>query len=313
MTGACIHDIQYVLGEPRELSMLSSQLGISATKDLYANGLEFYRESALTAPELGIAALEKSLAHSGLPPEALDLIFYCSEDTPSQFSALCVEHGLRRVPIIETGNNACSNLVPPIRLAESVIRTEGLMHVAVIVADRAHSGRSRLTQHNTAILSDGAAAFIMSRTWREGWEVLRTVQTADHRVGQTQEEQYFPLRVGLITRGVRKVLKTLCGGRTLEQANVSTIFTANLKDTMLRGLMKEVGVPFGYVYQGTLASISHVFAADPIISLAEAYREQANEQPANCCFVLLCLGFQSWGAVLLKSTSTAESTAEGRR
>lgn len=303
-----IHSYAYVLGDSRSLDTLRGPIDPARIADLQADGMDRYCESEKSEADLGICSLLRSLETAELRGSDLDLIIFCSAGLGqagvdrNEFNVRCADHELATVPIVGMTAVGCSAAAPALRIAASLIQTDQARHIAVVTADRETLAQNRLTQLGAAILSDGAASFIVSRHANSGQLVLGSAQTADQRLRAMHRDAQVPRLLARSARKMRDVVLNALSASGVGTGDVGRIVMTNLKRSANHFVVLQAGLTTDILYEGSLARIAHVFSADPIINLLEATVEETGGAPARSSqefTLLLSLSPYSWGAVIL--------------
>lgn len=307
--------LAYVLGDKRSVTSLASEVGEEIVGLLKSQGIDSFRHSQASAAELAEASLCETLTRWGRPPAKIDAVFYCSRQIPTgaereAMSRLFHNTGLLDMPTFGLSMQGCSGLASATRLARAMIRSGEARNIAVVTADVCASPLQRLGTDNAAILSDGAASCVVSVEDGE-YELLGLRQTANQRLWPTDP----PFEHGLWTMMWARGIRAAVAGAQEDAAHTETPLTAmvctNLRFEVVSFLTAQCKLPPESAFVGTLAEMSHVFGADPIINILESQdwrRQRSGRQDAP--FLVLTLSPFNWTCFVLSERTTA-ANAQG--
>jgi 3-Oxoacyl-[acyl-carrier-protein (ACP)] synthase III len=303
-----LHDISWVLGAPQDIGDLADVLGVEAIASLTGDGLRHYLVSDTATSEMAMEALAASIKAADVAPGEIDLILYSTTgaiDAQPKLADLCAGQGLARSPIVAIGAAGCANVAAAIRIACALISTEGLQHIAVVTADKAATPASRLTQFGATVLSDGAAAVLVSAERTEGWQILSSAQRADHKLRKMDEASQYPRLLVQTSRRIREATAEALAGAGIDGQAIGQVVMTNLKHSANLFVVTQAGLPAGRLYGGSLAGLAHVFSADPLINLAN-YSDAA---PPGSFVAMLTLSPYNWSATVLRRCGSRATIA----
>jgi 3-oxoacyl-[acyl-carrier-protein] synthase III len=294
-----LQSIQHVLGDRNELGSLSAAIGGDVVAALRSDGMQYYRVSGHSRSELAFQALAQALEQSSIRAEAIDLLIVCSlaglEDDAT-IAERCVALGLTNAQLLGLALADCTNLSAAMHLGATMIAAGEVNAVAIVSSDLARSPEERLTQLGAGILSDGAAAVILSAQSCEGWRHLATASVADQRLRAMHARMNYPRLLALSARRIRE---TVCGALTRARVDMDAlecVVMTNLKASANAFVVRQSGAPVERLYTGSLADMAHVFAADPFINLAAVSSEVAPGTPV----LMIALSPYCWNATVLE-------------
>jgi 3-oxoacyl-[acyl-carrier-protein] synthase-3 len=241
---------------------------------LSATGVLNYLRSDASPVQLADEAIRGALERSQLAAEDVDEVvlattsFYerrwLTDDIFAAFSAI----GLSRVTPIGVTLSECGNLAPALRVASALIQSEAKQNVIVACSDVVRAERSRLNDPPSAILSDGAAAIVLSSQPREGWlELLGVAQVAHHASRDLRGgSELLPRLLRNVRDATRACLARLPG---YDPDRLAVALLPNLGSSALSALAAAARVPRERVFTSNVGRLGHVFASDALIALAE--------------------------------------------
>lgn len=302
MSGPYLHAIGSALGEPRPIAGIEP---IARSPDLldflHVNGLRDYRQSDLDPPALAREAMRVAIERSGLDPRQIGAVVWSTTSFQQRgwytddVSRILGELGLWTAVPVGVTLSECGNLSAALQVAAGLVAA-GHRHVLLVVADRCPGPDQRLVAPSLAVLSDGAAACILSAEPGDGYELLAVAQCANHRARSAQGgESMLVLRQN--AEGMRRALTAALRQAQTEPAAVAAMIANNLVRTMLEMFATQAGIPFARVYTDHLASHGHVYAADGLLNLAECGVEKGDT------VLLATNGTCNWGAMVLRRTT----------
>lgn len=297
-----ICSIQHVLGEPTQLETLAPVIGDDLVSTLLRDGLQFYRVSDRSASQLAFEALALSLNESPVPVEAIDLVVFCSlagQDGVSTIPENCVNLGLNNAQILGLSLADCTNLAEAMRLAAIMIASGEADNIAIVTADKVDGPEDRLTQLGAGILSDGAAAMIMTSQQPGEWRFLASAAVADQRLRAMHARMNYPRLLALSARRIRETVSRALSRAEVDTSELAQVVMTNLKASANAFVVTQSKAPLEQLYTGSLASTSHAFAADPFINLAAI----SDDVAPGSRVLMIALSPYNWSATVLERSS----------
>jgi 3-oxoacyl-[acyl-carrier-protein] synthase-3 len=292
-----LHSIGSALGAPapiRELPQLAADPMLA--EYLASSGLEHYRRADETPPELAARAIRATLDRAGLDPRQIDTVVWGSTSFQDRawyttdVSRVLREAGLATATPIGTTLSECGNLAAVLRVATALVAA-GHAHVLAVVTDRAAGPAHRLVPPSVAVLSDGAAACIVSAEPR-GFEIVAIRQVTNHRARPDAEDQAVRV-LRHNAEGMRRAAQAVLAAAGVAPGAITHVIANNLARAVLELFAAQCRVDFARVFRGHVAGHGHVFAADGLINLAAAGAARGET------VLLATNGTCNWGAALL--------------
>jgi 3-oxoacyl-[acyl-carrier-protein] synthase III len=304
MADCYLHSPGIRLGERRPLDDLRGRVDPELIDALGGDGLTSFREAAEPCAHLAADALDASLRASGLAPADIELIIYSSLTVAQEpFEQVCGRGVFGRTPVLSLMAGGCAGGSAALRCARALLAREGLKHVAIVTADSAGPGSPRLTRMASAVLSDAAAAAIVTAEPR-GWRLESCVQRDDHRIRAMERPDQAPLRSALAVRGLRQVVEDALAEAAVGQDDIGTILASNLRRSLLTHYLRAAALPAEHLYVETREDIGHAYSADPLINLAH-FQAAAGAAADQRLLLLLGMSFNSWGAAVIRPVAGA--------
>jgi 3-oxoacyl-[acyl-carrier-protein] synthase-3 len=309
-TPAAIHlaGLAFELGAAAPINGLSIPGQGVVLADLKSQGFRDYRRSEVSTGELAMRSLEKTLALWTGDINQIDLILYCSNsfspDDKQCIADLCGRHSLAKAPVLTLGFSGCANLMPALTLARAMIRSEGLRNVAVVTADRAAQDKDRIAMMDFAILADGAASCIVSAEPRgDGFALLGLNVQNDNRLRRLDYAGQKSRALLMTVQGMRAAARHALAEASLEAGSLSHVIMANIRKDSQEFFAQQCGLRQEAVFQETLPTVSHCYAADPIINLVESAAWRARDGHARDPILVMGLSPYKWGAFVAQPSS----------
>jgi 3-oxoacyl-[acyl-carrier-protein] synthase-3 len=264
---------------------------------LASSGLGFYRKTDATPPELAARALRGTLACAELDPRQIDVVVWGSTSFQDRgwytedVSAVLEELGLGTATAIGVTLSECGNLAAVLRVAAALVGA-GHRHVLAVVTDRCASAELRLVAPSVAVLSDGAAACVVSADPR-GYELVAIHQVTNHRARPRPDDQAIRV-LRHNAEGMRRAAYGALQAARVAASDVAHLITSNLARSIVELFAAQCGVGLERVFSQHVASHGHVFAADGLINLAALPAEPAQH------ILLATNGTCNWGAAVLR-------------
>jgi 3-oxoacyl-[acyl-carrier-protein] synthase-3 len=265
---AFLDHIAYALGE-RACSYAEAPMfedsrrkhGLPNLPDMFGWGTYYAADGAI-AP-LAIETAARTLDAAKLRRTDVDAVLYCSVNFHSEgralYQTLLSRLGLTRAFPIGLTLNDCTMLLSALELARSLV-ADRYDSVLVISASRVEDERFRLL--NYALFSDAAVSCLVQRDTGAGYEILATelmsgVRPSPSGDGLDDEALYraaherFARRLGA---GVQSIERVFCN---------------NLFAPIVKIKEGRLGILEKQLFLDNIPRISHCFAADPLINLAD--------------------------------------------
>ena len=295
-----IHSFASALGEPASICGLPQLVDDPLLAEyLTSSGLAHYLQSAASPPELAAHALRATLELAELDPRQIDVVVWGSTSFQNRawycadVSRALGDVGLWTATPIGVTLSECGNLIAVLRVAAGLVAA-GHANVLVVVTDCAASPEQRLVPPSVAVLSDGAAACVVSADPR-GFEIRAIRQVTNHRARQTVDDQAVRV-MRHNAEGMRRATNAVLAATGVDPAAIKCVVTNNLARPVLEMFAAQARVDYARVFRDHVADYGHVFASDGLINLAAIPSAQDD------CILLATNGTCNWGAALLRRT-----------
>jgi 3-oxoacyl-[acyl-carrier-protein] synthase III len=300
-----IHGIEYAAGEKSPIETIESLRANQTYLDrFHKNGVKFYRKSAVSHIDLTVASVEKTLAAAGMDRSDLDAVIFAS-DTVHYNPAYLKEVGLLpgKLGIKDTFLygvylNACSNVNSAIELAQGLMLLKGFENILIITADIA--GRDgRILPGGIAVLSDGAASFILSIS--NGPLRIVSLSNASNSVlfAIDAEKNQFGYIAGMIDC-IKNLLKKTYLGSGVGPDDVGMMLTNNYSRSIFASFGAIAELPGEKVFTENLEDFAHCYSADIWIN-AKSCLDQGR-LARHALVLTLSAGQGYFGSMLLEKT-----------
>jgi 3-oxoacyl-[acyl-carrier-protein] synthase-3 len=272
---------------------------------LEEQGRTHSRVSGLSPVELASTSGAATLARAGIrmPGE----LIYVTESltTPrlmDDVSSLVSALELPDVSAMAIAGNGCANLATALKVGRNGISAEGSDDILVVTA--AVAGKdARYQETGDALISDGAASFLLSKTPRStGFRVLAT----------TVQSRAEPPPAAVSMAGARttthaiRACKADLRRRLGSEWKPDHFFTGNYGPSSMTFLGLSAGFDelseFSYA---TAADIGHCMAADLVITLDRWEREATRKHGES--LLLLASGPRMWSLIALEYVTEIEA------
>jgi len=276
-----VSSFSFNVGERTAIGDLADPAVSANIDELHREGIRFCRVSDQPAYELAASAARGSLAAAGVDPTSA---IYCAESPGAEsfcddvWSFLLMA-GLPSIPSVVISGNACANVVPALTVARNTVLSDPEARVLVVSTNRREYA-TRFLANGTSVLSDGAAACLVSgRPYGDGFRLLGVgdAMTAD-----------FP-GAGTVSAGIRAVMRGVkraaLGLPQVDHRGYDVMVTGNYAASVRRLFATAAGVDAHVLHDRLAEDIGHCSSADLLIGLADA-KEDGHMQPGDRVLVL---------------------------
>lgn len=311
MAASYLSAIEYQLGEPVAIETLAAGADEAERERidfLRREGMAHFRRTAQTPKELALAAARRTLDSSGLAVGDVDLILYASSSFHTHDASrrdvqlFCQELGAGATSVAGVTGMECANVALAIRTAGAYLSAGLARTVLVVTTDRCAADQSRVLSPPVGVMSDGAAACIVSAELRAGFEIVGQAARVDHALRVTDRQEHFTTIVKRTALGVSDTLRALFAQCAIAGADVEQAFTNNVVSSFLQLFASQGRIPAERIYRRNLAPNGHVYSADVLVNLRDycAQRAAAGEPLGPAPLLLVSNALAAWLAVLLR-------------
>lgn len=296
---------------------LGSPVTLGELPDTAVAGDVAARRAALAAEGIGgclvgdggkVAAARRagvaSATDAGLGPHA---VLLCTDTAPDRSPSLDLwdvvcEVGAPDVTAATVGGHGCGNLGAATQLGVDLI-AGGRQSVLVVTADRVDPGASRYLESGRTLLSDGAAAAVLTtRRPGAGYRVLAVAAGASpaRPVGAGGLRGAAPL-----VSGLGRAVAAVHAAAGIGPGDVRHVLPGNVGASARAMIAMAVRARPDTVYAPSAASLGHCYSADLLVELAEA---PARGDVADGDVVLLVpTSGRSWFVIALEHVAAARA------
>ncbi|MBF9128543.1 hypothetical protein I0C86_06000 [Plantactinospora sp. S1510] len=289
--------LSYVLGEPVPIGDTTDPEVRDELDNLCEQGIRHHLVDERPVAELAVAAARPVV--EGLSGSPVDMLVYCT-DTPTtepvarQMRQVQSELGLVDTPAVLISSGGCGNLGAGLKVARALMATEGLGTVLFITADRVADTTGRFLTHGTTVLSDSAAACVLTaEPVAEGFRILGMSTEVKADLGVTSSQ----LALGrAIMQKIGRALNRVSAESGVPPAECRYFLTGNFGRTSRAFLTTAARCTPEQAYAPWVADLGHCFSADLLISLS-TLMERGDLDPADR-LLLLSSTPQSWSLIV---------------
>ncbi|QKV91488.1 acyl carrier protein [Streptomyces sp. NA02950] len=267
----------YELGEyadpVSELPELRAAPRIAADLTSPAAGFVSYRWSEAPVAELMTAAVQRTLAASGVPGGDIDMVLLATDSLPGGRAAhrdvaeLLQETGMSRATVSTLGLMDCATAMAAVGTAASLVRDGTARQVMVVSGDLAElsTGGQRVVAGGAAIASDGAASALVSAD-APGRPVLAMAHHADpeQEWGGGPPQRQLAARI----QAYRELFGRLAARHPVDPAG-SLVLPSHFARHVMRMYLADVGFPADRIVLEGVGRLAHCQGSDPLITLAD--------------------------------------------
>lgn len=226
-----------------------------------------FRQSDRDVFDLGVAAARRTLSLAGVAPGEIDALFFCS----TQFPGDAIQHigfnvrllgglGLTNAfPIGVTLNN-CTAFLGAITMAVAMVDCGHWRNALLVTADKCMDENIRMT--NFALLSDGAAACLVSRDPKPGYELVAQAfapseQPIENNRGKDDPQLY------------QRVIAQITKQSPVPLSDVKRVLCSNIFKPVTQLKESKLGFRRGQLFLDNVPKYGHCFSADTAINLVD--------------------------------------------
>ncbi|WP_431911900.1 hypothetical protein [Micromonospora carbonacea] len=264
-------------------------------------GLQYFRKSPLSLPELCHQSVGDTLRASGVAPADIGAVLLATTvnsihavglDYP-EVAQILGDYGLVDAKLYGVSLAKCSNLSAALELGSSLLRANDYPEVLIIVGDKCARDRDRFMDSAESILSDGAMSFVLSKTGGT-YELKHLATSSDlshltRTFGVLQFVDNSVKNLGKLWRAIPP---------ELPRDRMEKVFCGNYNMLIQRNLARELGIGQQALYLENLRRLGHVFSCDVLINLSD-YTASTPVAPATT-FTCLTVGYFRWGCFVVQ-------------
>lgn len=274
MNSVYLDAIAYVVGDPVSIDDLPECRNSAADRDvLHQEGYENFLVCHDDIEDMALRSVQRTLADSGLAPGEIDILLFVSDsggdqrarECNSRVHRLCMRLKLANAYPIGINQSTCGNFCSALRVAAALLQTGDARNVLLVTVDKSENG-SRVMDNNAAVLSDGAASCLLSRSERGRYRLLGITQACSHPLGGEGEAG---AKVFLALDGFQQAFETFVARHGLARDQLTQLIPNNYNRTLLTLYGQIGGIDMDKIYTGNLGVKGHVYAGDNLINLAD--------------------------------------------
>lgn len=294
--------IFYELGERVPIGKTTDDKVREHLETLHGQGIRHYLVDERPVAELAVAAARPAIDALGGSP--VDLFVYCTDtptDSPVTRHMWQVQSmiGLIDTPAVLVSGGGCNNLGAGLKVARALMATEGLETVLFVTADRVTGSTSRLLYHGMTVLSDSAAACVLTaKPIADGFRILgmSTEVQADVRSSISQL-----VMARTIMQKIGQALDRVIAESGVQPAGCRYFVTGNYGRTSSSFLTMAAKCTADQEFGPWVADMGHCFSADILINLFTLMARGLLD-PADR-LLLLGTSRQSWSVMAAEYTA----------
>lgn len=272
--------------------------------DLFSNiGLQNYCRSDESIAEMAYHAISETLSKTTINAAEVSSLIIAS--TVDSIHSVGIEYKdmdrilenfcLINAKLYGCSLSKCSNLSAALELGLSLLQTQGLPHVLIVVADKYSDKTDRFMDSNESILSDGATSFLLSKEELE-YQLLH-LETKNDLSHINREYNIFEFLDNSV-----KQLNTLWEQLKNQHPydSFDKLFFGNYNSLLQRSYRSTMGIDEEKLFLSNLAKYGHVFSADTLINLKDY--SMANTISSGQKYACFTVGYFRWGCFALQRT-----------
>ena len=244
---------------------------------LKEDGFVSFRRSEAAVAEMALAAIEDCLAGSDISPEDVDTVIFATESfaDPGATDPIAVRNaflsgladacGITSAAVHACWLNECANLSYALSLAHALVVSGTAHNVLAVVADRHDDNHPRLMTSGAAVMSDGAAAVLVTNGG--DFRLHHVVTHFAPEVFAAERDNDVQRKTQGLMSGLAdfaKRIETVTGRRI---ADYPLILTDNLHGMYLDFIREGLGIPPERLSQPSKAEAAHAFSIDGLLGL----------------------------------------------
>lgn len=274
MNSVYLDAIAYVVGDPVSIDDLPECRDSATNREVlhqegYGNILVCHDD----IEDMAVRSLQRTLANSGLAPGEIDILLFASDsggdqrerECNSRVHRLCMRLKLENAYPIGINQSTCGNFCSALRVAAALLQAGEARNILLVTVDKSENG-SRVMDNNAAVLSDGAASCLVSRSESGRYRLLGITQACSHPLGGEGEAG---AKVFLALDGFQQAFESFIARHGLDRAGLTQLIPNNYNLTLLTLYSQIARIDLDKIYTGNLGVKGHVYAGDNLINLAD--------------------------------------------
>jgi 3-oxoacyl-[acyl-carrier-protein] synthase-3 len=309
-----ITNIEVRLGERVPLDDIADTSIASRLDTLKEQGRRHSRISESSPVELAAASGAATLARAGLQVPG-GLIYATESLTQSRLmddvSWLVSALEIPDVSALAVAGNGCANLATALQVARNTIRAEDADDILIVTATVAEAD-ARYQETGDALISDGAASFLLSKEPRSpGFHVLAMATQSRAEPEPPSASASASMAGARTAANAIRACKADLRTRLAPEWTPDHFFTGNYGPSS----MTFLGVSAGFFElsefsRDTAVDIGHCMAADLVITLDKWEREAPRKHGES--LLLLASGPRTWSLIALEYVTELPPPPEPR-
>ncbi|MBV7706690.1 3-oxoacyl-[acyl-carrier-protein] synthase III C-terminal domain-containing protein [Nocardia nova] len=295
-----LHGISYAVGAREPIGGLEPLREDPAMlRDMHGLGLYHYCRTEQSPLQLAAEVVASTLDRIPVDAAEIDLLVYASSSPETgalaggEFLRFCERFGLTRATPIGVTLAECANFGSALRIAHSLVAAGSARNVLVVTSDACPDPHARILRDALSVLSDGAAACLITSAEPSRIEVLGSNQGTNQLIRVAK----MPALAGLTKRGLSRAVADMLDRAGLDRADVRRIIANNVNEEAVRFMADSAGLDHDLCYLDNIADYAHVHSADNLINL-QTYLEDG-VAPGEIVMTI-SHGFGTWGVALLR-------------
>ncbi len=270
--GAALGAIGFKAGTPVPIERAAAESPV--IDFLKQDGFVSFRESAAGVAEMAGRAVKDCLAKGAIDPDEIDTVLFSTESFGADplavrnavLTALFDDCGLRNAHVQACWTNECANLSSVLSLARALVVSGSSRAALAVVSDRQDAGLPRLMANGASVMSDVAAAALI--TPETDAPLLR------HVVTHGAPEVFAAERTNDVQRKTQAMMAALRSfadrieavtGRP--PAGYPLVLTDNLHSMYLNFICDGLGLDPAQTRQPSKRDYAHGFSLDGLLGL----------------------------------------------
>lgn len=306
----------YVLGRPDPVSGATIDDTDEVAAGIAAEGFTTVHRATGPCWRLAADAAAQAIDAAGGAAGAVgvpDLSIYCTESwfevKPTvSLSRFVTALGIGSLPAVVVGGNDCANFVAGLDVAAAEV-ARGRSTVLVTTVDRMAPGHTRSYQDGLALMSDAAAACLVSdRPLGDGYRIRALAQRSNSTIDEDGRD-VFDARTSVrdVQASVAEVLER--GGA--DRSDVRWLVTNRYREASCEFLVRAAGLAGIPRARPALGPVGHCYAADAPVVLSDLV--PSGDLRDGDLVLVLGDGGRARSALLLSAhLAAADADADGR-